>query len=111
MLTSIQIYSFKCFADLHLSLAPLTLLSGTNSSGKSTVLQALTLLHQTMHDHEWSTDLLLNGSVLELGTVADVVDQRHGTDSFRISLEEDAEEVNTYSWRFRGERKIGRAHV
>ncbi|MCY4225307.1 MAG: hypothetical protein OXF06_10790 [Bacteroidetes bacterium] len=56
----------------------LTLLSGTNASGKSSVLQALCVLHQTMRDFEWSPRLMLNGSVVTLGTVMDLVDQVHG---------------------------------
>ncbi len=57
MIHRLDLKHFKCFEDLHLPMAPLTLLSGANASGKSTLLQALVLLHQTMHDHEWSTRL------------------------------------------------------
>lgn len=64
----------------------LTILSGANASGKSTVLQALVLLHQTMSEHEWSNHLLLNGKSLQLGTVTDVVDQIHGRDSFELGI-------------------------
>ncbi|MYI72021.1 MAG: ATP-binding protein, partial [Synechococcus sp. SB0673_bin_10] len=39
----------------------MTLLSGINAAGKSSVMQALVLLHQTMRDHEWSDKLMLNG--------------------------------------------------
>ena len=78
MLTRIDLQHFKCFTSLNLPLRPLTLLSGANASGKSSVLQALVLLHQTMHEHEWSSRLMLNGAAIRLGTVADVVDQVHG---------------------------------
>ena len=57
MLTRLDLNYFKCFELLHLPLAHLTLLSGTNASGKSSALQALVLLHQTMREHEWSTRL------------------------------------------------------
>ena len=60
---------FKCFETLKLSLCPLTLLSGANASGKSSVMQALALLHQTMREHEWSSRLMLNGSTVRLGAV------------------------------------------
>ncbi len=67
MLTRLDIQHFKCFELLRLPLASLTLLSGTNASGKSSVLQALVLLHQTMREHEWSTRLMLNGGAIRLG--------------------------------------------
>ncbi|NOS89785.1 MAG: AAA family ATPase [Methylococcaceae bacterium] len=44
MLNRLDLKCFKCFEELHLPLAPLTLLSGTNASGKSSLLQALVLL-------------------------------------------------------------------
>jgi len=89
VITRIELELFKCFELLKLPLEPLTLLSGANASGKSTVLQALVLLHQTLLDHEWSTRLQLNGSEIELGTVTDVVDKVHGRREFSIGLVDD----------------------
>ena len=48
MFARIDLQCFQCFARLRLPLAPLTLLTGLNASGKSSVLQALVLLHQTV---------------------------------------------------------------
>jgi len=101
VLVRIDLRHFKCFELLRLPLAPLTLLSGTNASGKSSVLQALVLLHQTMREHEWSTRLLLNGTDVRLGTVADVVDKVHGRRTFEISL---VDEEAICNWTFAGER-------
>ena len=44
MLTHIDIHGFKSLDSTSLVLSPLTILTGTNSSGKSSVLQALMLL-------------------------------------------------------------------
>lgn len=52
MLTGVYLEHFKCFERLSLRLSPLTLLSGLNAAGKSTILQALTLLHQTAIERE-----------------------------------------------------------
>ncbi len=101
MIEKINLKHFKCFETIHLNLSRLTLLSGTNASGKSTILQALVLLHQTMREHEWSTRLMLNGSILELGTVQDVVDQVYGRNSFDLNLHT---KEHVLSWRFSGER-------
>jgi len=101
VLTQIDLQHFKCFERLSLPLTELTVLSGANSSGKSSVLQALVLLHQTMREHEWSTRLMLNGSAIQLGTVLDVVDQIHGRRSLEIGLSDDERD---YRWTFVGER-------
>jgi predicted ATPase len=74
---------------IKIPLEPLTMLSGTNASGKSTVLQAMVLLHQTILGHEWSTRLLLNGLEIELGTVSDVIDKVHGRREFGIAIVDD----------------------
>lgn len=47
MISSIRLKNFKPFADRSLSFKPLTLLSGLNSTGKSSVLQALLLMRQS----------------------------------------------------------------
>lgn len=101
MLTQLDLQHFKCFELLHLPLRPLTLLSGTNASGKSSVLQALVLLHQTMREHEWSLRLMLNGASVQLGTVSDIVDKVHGRRECEIGL---VDEETSFQWVFTGER-------
>src|SRR5690554_647352 len=41
MLSNVDIRAYKCIEAESLDLAPLTLMTGTNSSGKSTLLQAI----------------------------------------------------------------------
>ncbi len=101
MLKRLDLVNFKCFELLRLPLAPLTLVSGANASGKSSVLQSLVLLHQTMREHEWSIRLMLNGESIKLGTVSDVVDKIHGRKTFEIRVTDDE---RTYQWSFKGER-------
>lgn len=100
MLTRLDLRHFKCFEALRLPLRPLTLLSGSNASGKSSVLQALVLLHQTMREHEWSQRLMLNGEIIRMGTVADIMDQLSPRDVYEIGLVSDEGE---YQWTFGGE--------
>ena len=101
MLTRLDLRHFKCFEELQLPLGRLTLLSGTNASGKSSVMHALALLHQTIREHEWSTRLMLNGVAVRLGIALDVIDQEHGRREFELGLVDDE---TRYLWRFRGER-------
>lgn len=102
MLEQLELRHFKCFEKLDLPLGPLTLLSGANASGKSSALQALVLLHQTVREHEWSTRLMLNGSSVQLGTVLDVVDKVHGRRQFEIGLVEGSSRLR---WTFHGDRE------
>ena len=76
MLKAIQLENFKCYENSGLiPLAPITLIFGPNSVGKSTILQALYLLMQTRRFGDPSIPLLFqaeNGFV-DLGSYEEVV--------------------------------------
>lgn len=82
MITRLTLVNFKAFRRLDLPLAPLTLLTGLNSSGKSSVVQSLALLRQSFDHERWpqptSGRLLLNGELVELGTARDVLHDDFG---------------------------------
>lgn len=100
MLTDLHITSFKCFQTLALPLRPLTLLSGTNGGGKSSVIQSLVLLSHTLSNREWSDSLLLDGPDLALGNAADVLNQ--GAARRRLTLGASTGD-QTIRWAFRAE--------
>jgi len=102
MLKEIELGYFKCFERTALPLSPLTVLTGTNASGKSSVFQSLVLLRQTMRVDEWSKRLYLNGVDLELGTVADVVDKVNGRFAFDIGIRSQDDSIH---WRFDAQKK------
>jgi len=81
MLTSLEIENFKGVATRQrIDFAPLTLLFGANSAGKSTVLQALLYLHELIERGSADVDRTeLGGNVLELGGFARLV-HRHETE-------------------------------
>jgi len=73
MLTKIQLKNFKCFKDeAEFPLRQLNLLTGINGRGKSTLLQALLLMRQSIEHNEVTTQILLNGSCVKLGNFTDV---------------------------------------
>jgi predicted ATPase len=86
MFTGIEIDNFKCLGSFNRSLGALTLLTGLNAAGKSSVIQSLALLRQTAVESEWSKALHLNGSSVQLGTMFDVIDRNYGGTGFKISL-------------------------
>ncbi len=74
MIKAVELQNFKAFRRLSIGLSPLTLLSGVNAAGKSTVMQALALLRQSYDSGTLAEfGLLLNGEMVELGTGQDVV--------------------------------------
>ena len=94
MIKKIKLSNFKCFRNLDLDCAPLTLLCGLNGMGKSTVIQALLVLRQSIE----SGDLLdgrlaLGGARADLGTGPDVLFE--GADINNVGFEIESDEINT----------------
>src|SRR6266478_5335849 len=90
MIESIQLTNFKCFEDQKVVLRPLTLLAGLNSSGKSTVIQALLLLRQSYLENLLpNVGLTLNGKLAQLGTAKDVLFEEADIDEIGFELKDD----------------------
>jgi len=91
MLTSIRLKNFKCFLDEEIPLCPLTVLSGVNGMGKSTVLQSLLILRQSIISRTINDKgALLNGPLISLGTADDILyEHAESDDLIEISIKSD----------------------
>jgi predicted ATPase len=86
MIDFIHLQHFKCFAQLDLPLGNLTLLTGRNATGKSSIIQSLLLLHQSLLAMTRSTHVALNGDIISLGSFGDVLDGRSGRKCFSLGI-------------------------
>jgi len=102
MIDNLYLEHFKCFAELRLPLGSLTLLTGVNAAGKSSVIQSLVLLQQTHLDSYGASALTLNGNLVRLGRFADIVDRQTGRDCFVIGI---TSRGLRYQWSFQTEWK------
>lgn len=90
MLTKIKLENFKSWRELNLDLGRITLLFGTNSSGKSSVLKALLLLKQTILNPEGGTPINLGGTerdYVDLGRFHDIVFRQNQFALVNIALQ------------------------
>jgi predicted ATPase len=87
MITAFELRNFKCFSQLRLSLKNLTLLTGFNAGGKSSAIQPLLLLTQGLRSAASPKTFALNGSLVRLGTVGDVLpsDSAESIIAFKVS--------------------------
>jgi predicted ATPase len=68
MLTKIELQNFKCFQEKTVfPLKKLTLLAGINGRGKSSLIQSLLLMKQSLEYDARTSKLILNGNCLNLG--------------------------------------------
>src|SRR5260370_7102706 len=89
MLKSWSIENFKPIVNSGiLKLAPVTVLAGLNSSGKSSLLQSILMISQTLSSRVLDRPLLPNGPIVQLGTFEDILsdfsDSRKMTLSFEL---------------------------
>lgn len=68
MIEAFKIANFKSHKETNLSLGNLTLLTGVNGVGKSTVIQSLLLLRQTYRKRGFRLGLDLNKPLCDIGT-------------------------------------------
>lgn len=102
MFTSLRLTHFKAWQDTGMiALKPVTVLLGTNSSGKSSLIQSLLLLKQTVQSPDRSIHLNLGGDeisdLFDFGHFNEIV--KHGTPSPR-------EFSITFTFRTAGQSRI-----
>ncbi len=102
-LSSPLLENFKCFRALQFPLAPLTLLTGYNSAGKSTVGQFLLLLSQGLKQAPNQGLLPLNGNTLSLGSGGDVLCHQSVEPWIRLGA---AGGTETCNWKFSDLREL-----
>src|SRR5271167_2396479 len=86
-IAEIRVAGFKSISDEHrIEIRPLTILAGANSSGKSSIMQPLLLLKQTLEATFDPGSLMLDGPILKF-TLADQLLTRigkHRSSEFKV---------------------------
>src|SRR5579864_6109173 len=88
ILKSWLIQNFKPILDSgELKLAPVTVLAGRNSSGKSSLIQSILMIAQTLSSRILDRALLPNGPIVQLGTFEDILSEQTGLRTLVVSFE------------------------
>lgn len=73
MITRISLENFKVFKNIDINVTSLTLLTGKNGMGKSSLIQSLLLLRQSYLIDKTLSELTLNGSLVNIGYGKDLL--------------------------------------
>jgi predicted ATPase len=89
VITGLRFSNFRSYADSgRIPFEPLTLIIGPNNSGKSTIINSLLMIKQTLQEDDSNVPLITSGSYIDLGSFFDIV--RGGLESeipaFSISV-------------------------
>src|SRR5438105_2241318 len=90
-ITQVTVSDYKSISqEQHIEIRPLTILAGANSSGKSSIMQPLLLLKQTLEAPYDPGSLLLDGPNVQFTSADQLlshVARRPSSESFTIGLE------------------------
>ena len=85
MITKWKVFNFKSIREeTELDFGPLTIFAGANSSGKSTFIQSILLVAQTLAHKVGSRSVVLNGALTSLGEFDDL--KSNGSESDQITI-------------------------
>ena len=88
MISGLQLAGFKAFGEIQdIELAPLTLIFGANSSGKSSIIQALLMMKQSALSNRGNDGLVFRGPQIDLGSFRNVVHNHDEHSGMVIGLE------------------------
>jgi predicted ATPase len=103
MLRSLYLENFKCFGrPTHIPLAPITLIYGPNSGGKSSIIQSLVLMRQTLSHGAGTHSLVPRGELVDLGSFKALLHGHSTKRKLTVAV------TATPFWRARDERHLYR---
>ena len=94
MITNLILKDFKIHNNLNIQLGNITLLTGQNGMGKSSVIQSMLLLRQSYTGNAPLAGLNLKGDLADLGIANDVECHSCSDGVLNIQLEDDSETLN-----------------
>lgn len=86
MIKNVYLKNFKCFNEIEIPLNNLTLLAGSNGSGKSTIIQALLILAQSLNLNNSQRKINFMGKYIKLGYSNDVFYEYNEEKEFVMSI-------------------------
>jgi predicted ATPase len=93
----ISINNFKSIGSLaNYKMKPLTILSGTNSSGKSSFIQLLLLLKQTIEDNSAYRPLKLDGRLYPIREYKDIIKDKNKENKLKVEFIFNKSELDKY---------------
>jgi predicted ATPase len=107
-IVAIKVKGFKSFLnEAFIEIKPLTILSGSNSSGKSSVFQPILLMKQTLDENYDPGALQINGPNVKFSSSSQLISKGHEKEEFYIEISHSNGTVVEVTYAKRGESKAG----
>ncbi|HBR4012992.1 TPA: DUF3696 domain-containing protein [Klebsiella pneumoniae] len=87
MFTNLKIENFKAFSsEQEIDFAPITLIFGQNSSGKSSIIQSILALKQTLLNPTNNASFITSGSCIDLGGYLSAVNSHDAKKNIKLEI-------------------------
>jgi predicted ATPase len=102
MIENLSLTNYKAFEKENLDIKPITILLGTNSSGKSSIIQFLLMLKQTINNtNDYESALKINGKYTNLGEIENIFRNKNTNKNIKFSLKFDISKNYSYNPEFK----------
>ena len=100
MIRKLSLVNFKCFKELpDVGLSQITLFTGSNGRGKSSLIQSILLIAQSFGNDRQINDIKLRGKFIDLGTFKDILCDQSDDEELIIHFETDDKEENSITFK------------
>ncbi|MEM5567155.1 AAA family ATPase [Psychroserpens sp. AS72] len=113
MLTEVNLVNYKCFQDETFSLSNINLFFGLNGRGKSSLLQAILLMSQSVNETNSLKELLISSSLIKLGSFDDIKTSGcSNQENIKFGFKTDIDKINDFEFEYsRDEQDLGKGFL
>ncbi len=100
MIKAISLYNYKCFDKVDFELSDINLFFGLNGRGKSSVLQSILLMSQSVQEINSLKELVVSANFLKLGEFKDIKNSYSKNNFIKFEFKTDIEKMDSFSFEY-----------
>ena len=100
MIKEISLANYKCFEKQTFELSDINLFFGLNGRGKSSVLQAILLMSQSVHERNSLKELFVSSNFLKLGGFNDIKNSYLEANFIKFEFKTDIEKMESFAFEY-----------
>ncbi|WP_151722629.1 AAA family ATPase, partial [Acinetobacter ursingii] len=100
MSKEITLINYKCFKQQNFELSNINLFFGLNGRGKSSVLQSILLMGQSVLEMNSLMDLIISSNFLTLGDFNDIKSTLSDDNFVKFQFKTDVEKMESFSFEY-----------
>lgn len=100
MIKEISLHNYKCFDKVDFELSDINLFFGLNGRGKSSLLQSILLMSQSVQETNSLKELIISSNFLKLGEFKDIRNSNSDITQVKFEFKTDIEKMESFSFEY-----------